>query len=159
MRRAACVAAAVVLGVLGAPSTVIAHGDEEAMSGDVAALAKQPARVLAQQAIGLLEIRNQREEAAARLDAALESKDQHGIDVATLRQAMETLDAGHESAAVPLLDRALSEPLGASSGKALHEAGREFQPATGAQEYVGIALGTALLALGAGLLLRRRLHP
>lgn len=120
------------------------------------AMAMQPARTLAQQALAELRVRNDVEQAATRLDAALASKDKSGIDVAELRKAMETVDKGNPDAAVPMLDAALSRPLGASSGKALHESGREFQPATGAQEIVGIASGGALLALGALLLARGR---
>lgn len=41
--------------------------------------------------------------------------------------------------------------------KALHESGREFQPATGAEEIVGIIAGAVLLLLGGALLLRP--HP
>lgn len=42
--------------------------------------------------------------------------------------------------------------LGSDRGKALHEAGREFSPGTGAQEIVGIILGVLLMAIGgAGL--------
>ena len=99
-------------------------------------------------------MRNDIKQAAARLDAALESKDHSGINVAGMRNAMETLDKGHPEAAIPLLDQALSLPPGASSGTALHEAGSEFQPATGAQEIVALATGALLLALGALVLWR-----
>lgn len=95
-------------------------------------------------------------EAAVRLDSGLESEDKSDIDVAKLRQATETLDGGDAQAAVPLLDEALSRPLGSQSGKALHEAGREFQPGTGTPEIAGIAVGTALIMLGAILLWRGR---
>lgn len=89
-----------------------------------------------------------------RLDAALESEDKSDVDVSKLRQATETLDGGDPQAAILLLDQALSRPLGAGTGKALHEAGREFQPGTGSQEVVGILVGATLLLLG-GLLLWR----
>jgi LPXTG-motif cell wall-anchored protein len=147
------VAASVCLAL--APQIASAHGGEEA---EVTELSMQPARVLAQQALAELEVRNDAEEAAVRLDAALESEDQSDIDLKLLNQATETLDGGDPEGAVALLDEALSRPLGAASGKALHESGREFQPATGAQEVVGIALGAALLVLGGALLLRGRLH-
>jgi LPXTG-motif cell wall-anchored protein len=94
--------------------------------------------------------------AAVRLDAALESKDTRDVDMAVLRKATETLDGGDPRGAVPLLDRALSRPLGAASGDALHGAGREFQPATGAQEIVGIVAGSLFLLLGAALVARHR---
>lgn len=127
-----------------------------AEEAEVRALAIQPARVLAQQAIAELEVRNDRHEAAVRLDAALESKDPSDIDIARLRQATETLDAGNSDAAIPLLDEALSRPLGSDQGKALHESGRKFRPATGAQEVVGIVAGAVLLLIGALLLWRSR---
>lgn len=153
-------AGSVVVAVLGAfalmwaPAPVaLAHGGAEA---EVGALAMQPARVLAQQAIAELEVRNDRREAAMRLDAALESKDHSDIDVARLRQATETLDAGNAAAAIPLLDEALSRPLGSDRGKALHESGRKFRPATGAQEVVGIVSGAVLVLIGALLLWRSR---
>jgi hypothetical protein len=109
----------------------------------------QPARVLAQQAIAELKIRADADDAAIRLDAALESKDKSGIDVKLLKEATEKLDGGNPGGAVPLLDEALSRPLGSDRGKALHEAGREFQPGTGTQEVVGIVAGVLLLLLGA----------
>ena len=83
-----------------------------------------------------------------RLDAAVESKNKSDIDAALLERAMETLDGGDAGQAVVVLDEALSRPLGSDSGKALHEAGREFRPARGAQEIVGIALGAVALLLG-----------
>ena len=151
-RVATALATLALTGSLLAPASAGAHGGGE----EAEAMAMQPARTLAQQALAELRIRNDVKQAAVRLDAAVESKDKSGIDVAELRDAMETLDKGNPDAAVPMLDRALSLPLGASSGKALHEAGREFQPATGAQEIVGITAGAALLGLGTLLLWRSR---
>ncbi len=148
----------VVGGLLAAPGVAYAHGGGGA---EAEAMAMQPARTLAQQALAELRIRNDVEQAATRLDAALESRDRSGVDMTELRAAMETVDKSDPKAAIPMLDEALSRPLGAASGKALHESGREFQPATGAQEIVGIAAGAVLVALG-GLLLarsRRRKHP
>lgn len=161
VRHLIAVAAMVALACLGPVSAALAHGAEEAMTGseeeEVAVLAMQPARILAQQALAELQVRGDQQEAAVRLDAALESEDQSDIDLKLLRQATETLDGGDPEGAVPLLDEALSRPLGAESGKALHEAGREFEPATGAEEIVGIIAGAVLLLLGGALLLRP--HP
>lgn len=137
------------------------HGDEELPAGEEAEiqiLAEQPARVLAQQALALIEVRNDAHEAGVRLDAALESSDQSDIDRRLLMQATETLDGGDPAAAAMLLDQALSRPLGADSGKALHETGREFSLGTGTQEVVAIAVGI-LLFLGGALLLWRRPKP
>ncbi len=71
-----------------------------------------------------------------------------------LRRAAETLDGGDPHRAQTLIDEALSRPFGATSGKLFHGAGREFRPARGAQEIVGIVAGALLLLLGAALLLR-----
>jgi hypothetical protein len=117
----------VVLGALLAPGVARDHGG----GTEAEAMVAQPARTLAQQALAELRVRDDVKDAAKRLDAALESKDTNGIDVGVLRRAMETVDAGDPKAAIPRLDQALSRPLGATSGKALHEAGRESQPATG----------------------------
>jgi hypothetical protein len=77
--------------------------------------------------------------------------------MSVLRRATETLDSGRTETAIPLLDEALSRPLDAKSGKALHESGREFQPAKGAQEIVAILAGALLVLLGGALLLGPRL--
>lgn len=155
-RTAALVLAALVALLLFLPALVIAHGGNEMETEN---LSQQPARTLAQQALAELRVRHDMEAAASRLDAAVQSKDQSDVDPALVNQAMETLDAGNEVQAVSTLDRALSEPLGQASGAALHESGREFQPATGAQEIVAIALGAALLLLAILLLLRDRRRP
>ena len=150
-RTPLALAALLALILAGAPARALAHGDEEEMAvgeAEVEALSAQPARILAQQAIAELMVRGDKDEAAMRLDAALESKDKSDIDVRLLKEGTEQLDGGDPEGAVPLLDEALSRPLGAQSGKALHEAGREFEPATGAQEVVGIIAGALLLALG-----------
>ena len=145
-----------ILAGLAVPVGAFAHGDGE--SEEAAALAMQPARALAQQAIALVRVRGDTEEAAMRLDAAVESKDKSDIDPALLKRAMETLDDGDPDRAVTLLDEALSRPLGSDSGKVLHEAGREFRPAVGAQEIVAIVVGSAALLLGL-LALRSRPTP
>jgi hypothetical protein len=103
-----------------------------------------------------IRVRGDTEEAAMRLDAAVESNDKRDIDAALLERAMETLDDGDAGRAVTVLDQALSRPLGSDKGKALHEAGREFRPATGAQELVAIAAGAAALLLGLLALRPRR---
>jgi hypothetical protein len=156
----ACLAIAAAMLVV--PVGALAHGGAEtgakAMSAEaeVKQLSMQPARVLAQQALVTLRVNNDAKEAAVRLDAALESKERSDIDLARLRQATETLDGGNPAGAIPLLDEALSRPLGSAKGKALHEAGREFTPGTGAQEIVGIILGSVLLLLGSVALWRGR---
>lgn len=147
----AITASAAVVGLV--PTAASAHGgDETALEN----LKMQPARTLAQQALAELRVRNDVEEAATRLDAALESKDQGKIDIPLLRRATETLDGGDPEGAIPLLDAALSRPLGAASGEALHESGREFQPGTDTQEVIAIIAGALALLGGALLLFRGR---
>lgn len=135
----------VLVAALSLPQAALATG-----GGDEAteALELEPARVLAQQAIAVLRVRGNLEDASMRIDAALESKDQADIDIGLLEQADEAADGGDIDGAVLLLDQALSRPLGAASGKELHESGREFTPAFGAQEVVGIIAGGLLLGLG-----------
>lgn len=154
MRRLA--AAFALAAVLGAPSSAPAHSESAATEQ----LSMQPARALAQQAHALLHIRHDRREAAVRLDAALESKDRTDVDMPTLRRATELLDGGGaEQPVMDLIDRALSEPLGAASGKLLHGGGREFRPARDSQQVVAVAVGAALLALAAAGLWRVRRRP
>lgn len=136
---------------LAAPGAALANGGG---GEEMEALELQPARVLAQQAIAVLRVRGDQEEASMRVDAALESDDRADVDVALLERADEAVDSGDIDGAVALLDRALSRPLGAESGQELHESGREFTPAFGAQELAAIVAGAILLALG--LLMIRR---
>ena len=130
--------------------------EEEAHEAELEALALQPARVLAQQALATLEVSGDEAEAVERLEAATMSDDKDDVDVELVGEALETLEAGQQEEAVSLLDTALSRPLGAESGKALHEAGREFEPGTGTQEVVGIVVGVVLMLLGAWALRPRR---
>ena len=137
--------AAALAAVLALPGTALANGGG---GEEMEALELQTARVLAQQAIAILRVRADQEEASMRVDAALESDDQDDVDLAFLEQADEAIDSGDLDGGVLLLDQALSRPLGAESGKELHASGREFTPAFGAQEVVAIVAGAALLGLG-----------
>src|SRR5215207_7676470 len=94
----------VVAGLAVLPCAALAHGGEEPGGGgkggaaekpkrgmteeeaEVAALATQPARTLAQQALAMLEVRGDEHEAGVRLDAALESKDKEDVDVKLLKR-------------------------------------------------------------------------
>lgn len=146
--------------VLAGASSSWAHGDEALPANEeaeIALLSKQPARVLAQQALAELELRSDSHEAAVRLDAALESKDRDDIDLAVLKQATETLDGGDPEGAIPLLDTALSRPLGAEQGLAMHEAGRQFEPATDAAGVIGVIVGVLMLLLGVWMLRPRHI--
>ena len=153
--------------ILGTPAALATGGDEPGEMEE--ALASAPARVLAQQALVLLDVKGDAEEAAERVDAALESKDRSEVDVDLLREADEALDGGDAEQAVPLLNRALGggpvpageEEAGAGgvSEEALHKAGRAYEPNETAQELVALVVGLALLALAALLLLRRSPRP
>lgn len=148
----ACLALALL-----APAGAQAHGGgpmAESAEAAIAELSKQPARVLAQQALAGLEILDDVEGAELRLDAALESKDRDDIDITRLEKATETLDGGDPEAALVMLDEALSRPLGADSGKALHKSGRKFTAEAGTPEVAGTAVGGVLLLLGAAGLAR-----
>ena len=153
--------------MLAAPVALATGGDEPGEMEE--ALASAPARVLAQQALVLLDVTGNVEEARERIDAALESKDSSDVDLGLLREADEVLDGGDAEQAVPLLNRALgggpvpagdhAEEDAESSGvsdEALHKAGRAYEPNETAQEVVALVLGLALLALAALLLLKRR---
>ena len=147
--------------LLGTPAALATGGDEPGEMEE--ALASAPARVLAQQALVLLDVKGDAEEAAERVDAALESKDGSEVDVDLLREADEALDGGDAERAVPLLNRALGGgpvPTGDEAGTggvseaALHKAGRAYEPNQTGQELIALVTGLALLALAALLLLR-----
>ena len=144
--RGALAVLAALAAVLASPGAALANGGG---GEEMEALELQPARVLAQQAIAILRVRGDQEEASMRVDAALKSDDQGDVDLALLEQADEAVDSGDLDGAVLLLDQALSRPLGAESGKELHESGREFTPPFGAQEVVALIAGAVLLGLGA----------
>lgn len=143
------IAVAAVVWTLATPGFALADGGG---TEEMEALEQQPARVLAQQAIAVLRVRGDQGEASMRVDAALESEDQKDVDVGLLEQADEAVDSGDVDGAISLLDRALSEPLGAATGLELHESGREYDPGGGSQGTVGIVLGASLLLLGLLLL-------
>lgn len=136
-----------------------ASGNGGGGSEDMESLALQPARILAQQALAILRVNGNAEEASMRVDAALESDDPGDVDVAMLERADEAVDAGDAEGAIELLDMALSRPLGSETGKALHESGREFTPAFGAQEVVAIVAGALALLAGASMLVAGRRRP
>lgn len=114
--------------------------------------------VLRAAGLATLEVSGDEVEAGERLEAATLSDDPADVDIELVDEAMEALEVGDHEQAVSLLDAALSRPLGADAGKSLHEAGREFRPATGTQEVVGIIAGAALILLGAWALRPRRLR-
>lgn len=160
------------------PAPALGHGDEEAEEPaaaeagkagrppspeeeeelEIEQLSEEPARVLAQQAIALLEIRGEEHEAEVRVEAALISEDREDVDAASLERALDALAAGNTELAVEELDRALSQPLGAESGKSLHKAEQTVDRGNQTQESVAILAGAILLLLGAALLLAPRLR-
>lgn len=157
MMRALAIAVG-VLAIAGmqAPAAALGHGDEEEATAEMAELALQPARVLGQQALAMLEILGDEAEAGERLEAALESDNQDNVDLEALAEARATLERGDAEVAMGLIDESLSRPLGVDQGAALHEAGREYRPARGAQEIVGIIAGGALILLGLLTMLHNR---
>ena len=160
MRTAVAVALALAVTGLLAPGALATGGDEDM---EDAALKAQPARTLAQQALAILDVRGDVEQAQMRIDAALESEDQDDVNVELLARADEELDGGDGATGAELLNRALGggplplEDAGdALSEAALHNAGRAFEPNSTAQESVAAIAGLALLALSGLLLLRHR---
>ena len=152
----------VVLVVLALPVVALADGGDVEMED--AALKAQPARTLAQQALAVLDVKQDEEDARMRIDAALETDDREDVDLRLLAQADEALDGGDRERAVGLLNRALGggplpveggETL-APSGDALHNAGRAFEPNSTDQETVAAIAGAALLVAGGVLVLRHR---
>lgn len=150
-----------VIALLAMPAAAVATGGDAEMED--AALQAQPARTLAQQALAVLEVREDSEDARMRIDAALESEDQDDVDIGLVRQADEALDGGDAARAEDLLNRALGggplpvdDEAPALSDDALHNAGRAFEPNSTGQEVVAAIAGVALLALGALLLARHR---
>lgn len=185
MKRFAAVL--VLVGVLGAAPAAVAHGGDEpepapppatggeprgegspgeqptAEEAEEAALAAQPARALAQQALALLTVRDAVAEALHRVEAALKSKEREGVDVNKLRAAMTALEAGDSRAAANRINEALGggpepadEELARPSDEALHNAGEEFEPANNGQEVAAGLAAIVALAAGAALLMRHR---
>lgn len=185
MKRLATVL--VLIGLLAAAPPAVAHGGDEpeaapppatgeeprgegasgeqptAEEAEEAALAAQPARVLAQQALALLTVRNATAEALHRVEAALESKEREDVDVDKLRAAMTALEAGDSRAAADRINEALGggpapadEELSGPSEEALHNAGEEFEPVNNGQEIAGGIAAVVALAAGAALLIRHR---
>lgn len=130
-----------------APSLATAHGGGD----EVTALAKQPARVLVQQAHALLVSGKAGDAVEMRLDAAALSVDKRGVDAAILEKGHEAFESGR----IPLAISQLESSMG---GTAIHEESRVFEPAYGGQE-LGGSIAAAVIALLAALgLLRARSH-
>ena len=167
-----------VLLLLAVPSVAAAHGGED----EVATMAKQPARVLVQQAHALLVSGKAGDEVELRLDAAALSTDKQGIDAAFLEKGHEAFESGRIPLAISHLEHALADPalreppqpgtapsdtpapvteeeLESSMGRtAIHAESRVFRPAYGGQE-VGGSIAAVVIALLAALgLLRVRSH-
>jgi len=96
---AAALAACVVL--FAAPPAALAHGGEEE------AAAEAPARTLVQQALALLTQADNPTEATEKLDAALQSEDREGVDIAAVREALAALENDDHELAVDHLNAAL----------------------------------------------------
>ena len=148
--RARLAPAVVLLTLLLPASAALAHGKEDE------ALEKTPARALAQQALALLSQESKSGEAHERIEAAVESKDREGVDVAMLRRTEAAFERGDEAAATRLIAAALGA---AHDDPVAFEHRPEFEPARGAPEWVAIAIGALAMLLGGILLLRLRGRP
>ena len=140
-------------------TAVLAHGDEDK------ALDKMPARALAQQALAMLSQEGKVGEAQERIEAALESMDREGVDMALLRRTRQALEANDQAAAARLIGAALladgggREKGSADSNKvdpATLEHQPEFEPGRGTAEWVAVGLGVAAIVAASALLLRSR---
>ena len=167
-----------VLLLLAVPSVAAAHG----VGDEVATMAKQPARILVQQAHALLVSGKGGEEVELRLDAAALSTDKQGIDAAFLEKGHEAFESGRIRLAISHLEHALADPalreppqpgtapsdttapvteeeLESDAGRmAIHAESREFRPGYGGQEVGGSIAAVAIALLVALGLLRARSH-
>lgn len=172
--------ATVILLTLVTAAGALAHGGEM----EVEELAKQPAKVLVQQAHALLQNGERGEEIELRLDAAELSRDKEAVDTQFLEQAHQALERGNAKTAITHLEHALAEAAlekeagepggspespGGHSGmsdedaldtetakEAIHGAARTLDPGHGAQEIAAGVAGAALLLLAVGGLDWRR---
>lgn len=161
---------AVVLVSLLLPAGVaLAHGKEDE------ALEKTPARALAQQALALLGQENKAAEAQERIEAAVESKDREGVDVALLRRTEAAFERGDQAAATRLIAEALGadgaevapavgheedgDTAAANVDAAAFEHRPEFEPGRGAPEWLAVGVGVLAVLVGGSLLLRFRGRP
>ena len=171
---AAALAASVVL--FAAPPAALAHGGEEE------AAAEAPARTLVQQALALLTQADDPIEATEKLEAALQSEDREGVDIAAVREALAALENDDHELAVDHLNTALGAggaPEAPAEGAAPpdegaptgeegeHEEGvepaerafqhaEELEPDQGTAEWVALVVGVVLAAGALALLASRR---
>jgi hypothetical protein len=169
---AAALAASVVL--FAAPPAALAHGGEEE------AAAEAPARTLVQQALALLTQADNPTEATEKLEAALQSEDREGVDIAAVRKALAALENDDHELAVDHLNTALGageapeapaegaapdeaaptgekgEHEGAEPAEGAFEHAEELEPDQGTAEWVALVVGVVLAAGALALLASRR---
>jgi hypothetical protein len=158
----ALVAFLAVAFVLGSASAAFAHAEEK----------NTPALTLVQEAIAI--IRSQPDlldNAADKINDALESSDPKGVDLDKVRQAQQTLEAGNLTQTELLLEQAIGvcpgQPVVAPAGirtvpitspcpKPSHLTALNRVPVRGTARPV--LLGLAAVAIAGGLLLARRVR-
>ena len=143
---------AVTLGALALaalPAAAGAHGGEE--------LSGQPARALVQQALGIVIQQGEGCEVAERLEAALESEDTEGVQLASARKALELVERGNTDAAVKQMNEALAPKE--KPEEALEDHADAIEPDRGSAEWTGLAVGIGLIGLGGAALGLRRERP
>jgi len=167
--RCGLLAALGVLSVLALPAAgAFGHGEEGEAAAEI------PARTLVQQALALLTQQDNATEAQEKLEAALQSKDQEGVQIASVRDALEAIEKDEHEEAVGHMNEALAPAEAAGEKQVAGEEGagpeettepapgalehaEEFEPERGAAEWVGFGVGIALIGLaGVGLLARGR---
>lgn len=145
IRRASLLAALAALAVAAPAGADPASGGMNKMSAPA-----QPAKVLALQALALLEQGREHQQAEQKLDEALAADDRGGIDMRALRRAHQALHREAAAEASRLLEDAF--PRGST-----HVVGVTYRPQLATTRVVAGVGGAALGgAAAAGLLLRRR---
>jgi hypothetical protein len=149
-------AALVVLGALFVPTAAWAHGEDETEEG----------YLLVQQALGHLAHDTSHtgiDEAMEKVDDALATEDQEGVDVAEVEQAMAALEAGQVDRARDLLQHSIRQALrdrppatGNQTGTGLVVPELPGRSGIGGEDWGLLASSIVVLVLGAGLAFRYR---
>jgi hypothetical protein len=152
------VVAALTLASVAWPGTAHAHGDDEATEG----------YVLVQQALAHLAHDTSAEGidlAMEKVNDALETDDQEGVDVAELQRGMDALQAGDVGRARAMLEHSIAAALAGRPLATGYETGTGLVPwelagrgALGIGDGLLLGLSVALAAVGAWLSVRFRPH-
>jgi hypothetical protein len=154
---AALVAAIALLGTIGLPQAASAHGDDET----------QEAYLLVQQALGHLAHDTGAdgiELAMEKVDDALATEDQEGVNVAEVQEGMQALEAGHGQEARALLQDSIADALSSLPPATGYDSGTTvvMSPLPGrtglSAEDVLLLIGSLAVA-GLGIVLAYRFRP